>query len=230
MRPPSPIALRPFAALVLATIVFVVPSVANAGPILLSFNATLSEPGFPDAVNSGLTVDGGVEIAFDDGSEIGDLFFDPEYINVASNAAGTSLLYSIYGGGDDHPVANYAHSWGADTTLEFSGFDFGPGQTATLTSVGVTLTNVVGAGGGNLVLNTDYSFTGTSLLLNLGSVGVLKSGFPLGQMLFNLNFVADNPTDPPDPPNPVPDPASPLMLLGASMAAIAAYRRTALRQ
>ena len=228
MRPLSPVVFRRFATLVLATIVCVVPSVANAGPILGSFTATLSEPGFPDAVNSGLNVDGSFEIAFGDGSEIGGLFFDPEYINVTSNGAGTSLLYQIYGGGDPHSVAGYSHSWDPGTTLEFS--DFVLDQAATLTSVTVTVPfGVVGAGGGNLVLNTDYSFTGNSLLIDLGSVGVSNGGL-LGQMLFNLNFVADNPTDPPDPPNPVPDHASSLMLLSAGMAAIAAHRQSARRR
>ena len=131
----------------------------------------------------------------------------------------------IQGGLDDHPVAaGYSTSWQAGTTLLFSNFVLD--QPGTLASVGVGVNQVVGAAGGPLVGGVDYLFTTNSLLLNIGSLGILEQAgqTPLGLMTFQLNFLADDPVDPPDP---VPDTVSTLALFGMGMAALEARRRFA---
>lgn len=216
---------RCLATFVLATAMVVLPcSIATAGPILLSFDVTLSEPGEPDASDAGVLVDGGVEIQYPNGN-VGGLFFDDEFVDVTSSAATTSLAYMIQGGLDDHPVAaGYSTSWQAGTTLLFSNFVLD--EPGTLASVGVIVNQVVGAAGGPLVSGVDYLFTTTSLLINIGSLGILEQAgqTPLGLMTFQLDFLADQ------PPDAVPDPASSLTLFGMGMAALAARRRFARRR
>lgn len=217
---------RCLATFVLAIVILVLPcSIATAGPILLSFDVTFAEPGFLPEVDSGLAVTGAVEINNANGTNVGGLFFDDEFVDVSSTAATTLLAYLIQGGLDDHAVAaGYSTSWSAGTTLLFSNFVLD--QPGTLTSVGVTVNQVVGAGGGMLVSGADYVFTTSSLLLNIGSLGILEQAgqTPLGLMTFHLDFLADQ------PPNPVPDAASSLTLFGIGMAALATRRRWARRR
>jgi hypothetical protein len=207
-------------------------SIATAGPILISFDVTLSEPGFADTSDSGLLVDNAaVEIDNASGSNVGapGLFFPDEFINITSEAAMTSLAYMIQGGGDPHSKPGYRLSWEPGTTLLFDSFVFNqPGST--LASVGVTVDEpsgvprVVGSAGGPLVDGVDYFFDDTSLLINLGLLGVLEQGgTQLGLMTFHLEFVTAGGTD---PPVPVSEPAS-LTVVGMAIAAIGARRRFA---
>ena len=222
MRLP-PRAPRYLATFVLAIVIVVLPcSIATAGPILLKFDVTLND-GSPVS-DSAVAVIPGAEINNANGTNVGALLFDDEFVNITSTAAATSLVYMIQGGLDAHPVAaGYSTSWQAGTTLLFSNFVLdNPG---TLASVGVTVNKVVGAAGGSLVNGVDYLFTTNSLLLNIGLLGIFEGGqTPLGLLTFNLEFVAD------EPPNPVPDAASSLTLFGMGMAALAARRRFARRR
>lgn len=218
-------ALRCRATFVLAMAIVVLPSsIATAGPILLKFDATLTDSVGPES-NQDVDVISGVEIAGGDGTAVGDLFFDPEFIDVTSNSAMTLLAYSIYGGGEAHSVPGYAHSWPIGTTLEFSDFLLNAlgGRLDSVDVIGAS--SVIGAGGGSLVLGVDYIVNDDSLLLNIGGLGILAGPNPLGLMTFRLNFEADE-----EPPTTVPDAASSLTLLGMGMAALAAGRRLAGRR
>lgn len=219
-------AARCRASFVLAMVMVVLPcSIATAGPILLNFDVTLTEPGFAAEIDSGLAVTGAVEINNANGTNVGALFFDDEFVDVTSTDATTSLAYSIQGGLDAHPIAaGYSTSWQAGTTLLFSNFVLD--QPGTLASVGVTVNQVVGAAGGPLVSGVDYLFTSTFLLLNIGSLGILEQAgqTPLGLITFQLDFLAD------EPPVPIPDAASSMTLFGMGMAALAARRRLARRR
>ena len=223
---------RYLASFVLAMVIVVLPtSIATASPILLSFDVILFQPG--PVVNSdlGLAVTGAVEINNANGTDVGSVFFDPEFIDVTSDAAATSLAYMIQGGLNPHPVTSgYSTPWPFGTAILFANFVLD--QPATLASVSVTVdqangfARVVGAGGGALVNGVDYFITspfGNNLQVQLGQLGILEQDLqsPLGLMTFHLNFVADDPL----PPNPVPDPASSLTLFGMAIAAIAARRR-----
>jgi hypothetical protein len=226
MRLP-PRAPRCLATFVLVIAIVVLPSsIATAGPILLNFNVTLND-GSPVS-DSAVAVSPGAEISYGNGTNVGELFFDDEFIDITSTAATTSLAYMIQGGLAAHPVAaGYSTSWQAGTTLLFSNFVLD--QPGTLASVSVNVNKVVGAAGGGLVGGVDYLFTTNSLLLNIGSLGILEQAgqTPLGSMTFQLSFVADQPTD---PPNPVPDAGWSLTLFGMGMAALATRQRWARRR
>lgn len=214
---------RSLATFVMAMVIAVLPcSIATASPILLSFDVVLLQPGFPSEIDLGVAVTGGVEINNAGGTNVGAPFFNDEFIDFTSSAAGTSLAYMIQGGGGDHPIASgYSTSWPQGTAIQFSNWDLS--EPGTLASVGVSVAGVVGAGGVSLVSGVDYvlgGFGSDALTLNLGGLGILNQAgqTPLGLMTFQLNFVAD------EPPNPVPDPASSLTLFGMGMAAVAARR------
>lgn len=222
------------AALALAVTLIVLPSsLASGAPMLVSFDATLTDPFAPPPVDDlGILVTGGVEINRANSTNIGDLFFDDEFVDVASDASTTFLRYLIQGGLNAHPVnAGYSTSWPTGTTLLFSNFVLD--QPGTLVSVGVSvdqaqgMDRVIGAGGGALVNGVDYVFTTSSLLINIGTLGILEQQgqTPLGLMTFRLGFQADQQQQ----PEPVPEPAS-LMLIGTGIAALAARRRSAHRR
>lgn len=232
MRLP-PHAPRCLATFVLAIGIVVLPSsIAMAGPIVLNFDVGLLQPGSFE-YDAGVSVTGAVELNNVNGTKVGGLFFDDEFVDVSSDSATTLLKYLIQGGLADHPVAD-----GYSTAWEGAGIVFGNfvlDQPGTLASVSVTVdqangvARVVGAGGGSLVEGVDYfvnAFQPNTLQLQLYGLGILDQPgqTPLGLMTFQLNFVADQ------PPNPVPDAASSLTLFGMGMAALAARRRFARRR
>ena len=225
MRVFPPTAPRSFATFILAAVIVVVPcSIANAAPILLSFDATLAQPGFLPVTDDDLAVGSGVEVEFLNGTNLGNLMFDDEFIDVTSDASSTLLAYMIQGGYDAHPTTGYSTAWPLGTSILF--YDFVLDQPGTLDSVSVSVNGVVGAAGGPLVDGVDYivnGLGGSTLQIQLFNLGILDVAgqTPLGLMTFHLNFVAD------DPVEPVPDTASTLSLLGMSIAALAARRRLA---
>ena len=223
MRLSPPSASRCFATFVMAAALLVVPgSIANAAPILLSFDVAMMQPGESVVVDAGLAVGAGAEVNNVNGTNYGALLFDDEFIDVTSDASATSLLYQIQGGLNPHPVdAAYSTSWPFGSAILF--YNFVLDQPGTLASVGVSVNNVIGAAGGPLVY-PDFLFTPFSLQLNFGQFGILEQAgqLPLGQMTFELNFIADQ--------RPVPDAASTLMLFGIGMTALAARGRLARRR
>jgi hypothetical protein len=231
MRLP-PHAPRCLATFALAIGIVVLPSsIATAGPILLKFDVAVLSPGSPSAFDSSVDVTGAVELNNANGTNVGGLFFDDEFVNVSSDSATTLLAYMIQGGLADHPADGYSTAWELGSAILFANFVLD--QPATLASVSVTVdqannsARVVGAGGGSLVNGVDYFITfQNDLQLQLGGLGILDQPgqIPLGLMTFQLNFVADQ------PPNPVPDAASSLTLFGMGMAALAARRRFARRR
>ena len=224
LKPPT---LRSLITVVFATIMLAASSsIATAGPILLSFDVVLMQPGPIVDTDSNVAVGGGVEINYASGTtNVGALFFDDEFIDVTSSAAATTLVYQIQGGLNPHPVvAGYSTSWPFGSAIMF--YNFVLDQPATLASVDVDVDGVIGAAGGPLVY-PDFLVGPNFLQLNFGQFGILEQAnqTPLGLMTFQLNFVADE-----EPPNPVPDPASSWALLGLSMSAIAAGKRLAGRR
>jgi hypothetical protein len=227
---------RSLSTFVLAIVIAVLPSsIATASPILLSFDIGVFQPAQPFVHDSGVAVTGGVEINnAAGGTNVGALFFDDEFIDFTSTAAGTSLAYMLQGGGPEHPIdSGYSTSWPLGSAILFSNFVLD--QPATLASVSVTVDQangsprVIGTNGLSLVNGVDYSITtpfGNNFQVNFSGLGILNQAeqTPLGLMTFHLNFVAD------EPPNPVPDPASSLTLLGIGMAAVASRRRFARRR
>jgi hypothetical protein len=227
-----PLSARWRATFVLALVILVSPSIATAGPILISFDVTLSQPGPVVDFDDDVLVTNGVEIDNASGTNVGAplVFFPDEFIDVTSDLSSTSLAYMLQGGGGVHPTAaGYQTSWPFGTAILFS--DFVLDQPGTLASVSVTvdeaggLARVVGAGGGPLLEGVDYFVNPNSLQLQLFGLGILDQAdqTPLGLMTFQLNFVAD---DPIDPPVPVSEPAS-LTVIGMAIAAIGARRRFA---
>ena len=216
--------------LLLVSLLAVAPCV-SAAPIVLSFDATLAEPGFPDEFDDDLAVAPGAEITPANSTNVGALFFDDEFVDLVSTAALTRLDYRIQGGDDPHPLnANYSLTgWGAEATLIFSDlqFDVPASFTGVTLSVDGSANNprVIGLAGGMLMPGVDYFFDplAESLTIYLGGLGVLNGAPPLGVLSFTFALEADDPQEP--PPTAVPEPAS-LLLVGTGLAAaIRAARR-----
>src|SRR6187431_747229 len=97
-------ARRSLARFVLAIMIVVLPcSIATANPILLNFDVTFFQTGPLVEFDGGVAVTVGVEINNAGGTNVGKLdgtapFFDDEFIDITTTAAGTSLAYMIQGG------------------------------------------------------------------------------------------------------------------------------------
>ena len=206
---------------------------ADAAPIVLKIDATLTDPDFAvSASDTDLNVAPGAEITLANGTNVGAFFFDDEFVDVSSNAALSFLQYRIQGGGGAHPLdSEYSLTgWGPLATLVFSNLELDvPGV-----FTGVTLAvdaagsqpSVIGLGGGALVSGVDYLFNpgAESLTIYLAGLGVLDAtGAPaLGGLRFTLDLEASGP----EPPAAIPEPAS-LTLVGSGIAAAAGAARRA---
>ena len=185
---------------------------AQALPTLLGSNVTVSllETGFPDASDT-VTVTAAAEIVGNDpASNVGSLLFSDEFVDISA----LRIVYRIHGGGGAYAANPNYQLWGPtadDARLVFSGLNFQESGSF-LADVLITMQDVVGLSlGANGV-----AFTGNSLTLNFGSLGILAST-NIGTITLDLRVGHDSP-----PPNNVPEPGSLLLMVLGLFALFAA--------
>jgi hypothetical protein len=162
----------------------------NPGITLASFigqipTVTYSESGYPDLVDTVTVVEPGVELAFGDGTAIGDgIMLDGEYIDIKA----ASIVFSIRGDGPAYTGSGCSNcqttGLGSDAKYTLSDFNWGGSQT--IGNVTVTLDNIWG-----VALGSEVFFSPTSISLDIGTLGVgpLVNGPDLGTVTLNVSFV-----------------------------------------
>ena len=186
-------------------------SQADAAPIVVRFDATLTDPDFAVLENDAdVDVVAGPEITLANSTNVGNLFFDDEFVDVSSNSALSLLSYRVQGGGGEHPLdSNYSLTgWGLLATLAFSNLELDVAGAFTGVTLAVDTVNgdprVIGAAGGALVAGVDYLFDplAESLIIYLGGLGVLNAEAPaLGTLTFTLALQAEDPDPPAEYPS-----------------------------
>jgi PEP-CTERM motif len=200
-------------ALMLGTLVAFQP--VAAAPILTGpVTVTEHEPPFPDLVNTVTTVVSGgtAEITSGDGTDIGGLLLDGEFIDINSVFGTNTILFSIRGTGNSnaggHPAGFFDTGYTSTAQYLFTGFHFSSAAHISGVSASTPDADVSDLGTLNL------AFTNDSITMNFGGLGVRGSSTNLGELLLSVQTVAD--TTPPG----MPEPAS-LALVGIGLAAAA---------
>lgn len=185
---------------------------ASAAPILTG-SATIA---FNGDLGSGavshtdvVTIAAGPEVAFLDGSNIGDnVLLDFEHLDLD----GLTITYRIQGGGAAIPGhAGYRDNGMTSGAFTFSGLVFSP--SASILGIAVSLTDVIDPQNAAAT----FGFTANSLTMaNLQQFGILETGENTG--LISVRLITG------DAPPPAPEPAA-LALLGLGV--LAGARRIA---
>ena len=162
-----------------------IPSIALAAFVGQTPTVTYSESGFPDLVDNVTVVDPGIELQFNDGSNIGNgIMLDGEYIDIK----GSSIVFSIRGDGPAYTGSGCTNcqttGLGADAHYTLSGFNWG--GTQSIGSVTVSLNNIWG-----VALGSEVFFSPNSISLDIGTLGVgpVAGGPDLGTVTLNVTFV-----------------------------------------
>ena len=194
----------------LAVTQYVDAASAVTGPLTV----TEHEPPFPDSVNSVSTiVSGGIaEIAQGDGSAIGGILQDPDFIDINSTFGDNTILFNILGTGTGttftHAVGFFDTGYTLGAQYLFTDIHFtSPGHITNVTA-STPDTNI------SELSTLNLSWTDNSISLNVDKLGVRSSSgvrANQGQFLLTITTQADTVT----PPN-VPEPAS-LGLLGIGL-------------
>ena len=183
---------------------------AWASLIGVDVTVTFVEPGFGDTVDI-VTVAPGQELAEGDATNIGSgIFLEGEFIDIGDS----SIVYRVRGDGPPLSSPPGYSTTGFDPLAHYV-FDFDFGSSGDhIVSVSIVLQDVIG-----VAFPTELAFTGDSVTLFVGTLGVLGvvEAPDLGTITLNLEIES------PGPGSPVPEPSS-LAALGLGLAALARYR------
>jgi hypothetical protein len=187
-------------------------SEARASLIGLDVTVTFVEPSFLDTVDT-VVVTAGQEIAAGDLSNIGGgILLGGEFIDIGDS----SIVYRVRG--DGPPLASpTGYSTTGFDPLAYYLFDFDFASAGDqIVGVMIVLQDVIG-----VEFPTEVAFTGNSVTLLVGTLGVLEvaGGPDLGRITLNLTIESTGP-----PGGAVPEPSS-FAALGLGLAALAWYRR-----
>lgn len=169
---------------------------AYAGPIMVgAVTVTETDSANPPTTDN-VTIGAGPEISSGDTTNIGaGILLSGEYIDIGQS----SYVFNIYGGGT--PISGFpgyrtaGYPSNADYTFSNISFDV-PGQ---IVGLGFALSDIAN------FTAADLSFTADSIIVHVGSLGILDSGSPFGRLTVNVETRANQTS--------VPEPSSMSMLL-----------------